>query len=175
MKNDKTKEILHTAIIAVIIAIVMFSCSKDKEDSEVDGKYYISAKINGTLVEFKEQKTLQGLAGNNGFQHTAYIEGENENQQAITIHFFDLEPIKATSYSGIEVVTGSNLKGVNISYIKDASTVYATDFENPASIGTISTLNNLEVKGTFSGVIRDPLTGESLNVTEGKFSVKRIP
>lgn len=158
----------------MMILVTIIACSSDNEDAEPEATYYIRAKINGTLVKFKEQKTLQGLAGNNGFQHTAYIEGENEIQQALTIQFFDLEPVVPGTYSDLEVVEGANLKGVNIGYIFDAITVYATDLENPASTGTISVLNEKEIKGTFSGIIRDPLTEEALMVSDGEFFVKKI-
>ena len=78
------------------------------------------------------------------------------------------------TYSDLEVVEGANLKGVNIGYIFDAITVYATDLENPASTGTISVLNEKEIKGTFSGIIRDPLTEEALMVSDGEFFVNKI-
>jgi len=75
-------------------------------------------------------------------------------------------------YICLEVVEGGNFKGVNIGYIFDATTVYATAIEGPVSSGTISVLN--EIKGTFSGIIREPLTRETLTVSEGEFYVKKI-
>lgn len=83
-------------------------------------------------------------------------------------------PVEVGTYSGLEVVEGGNFKGVNIGFIFDASTVYATALEGPVSSGTISVLSDKEVKGTFSGIIRDPLTNETLTVTEGEFYVKKI-
>lgn len=159
----------------LLLAVVVGGCSKDETPEEEPGHYFIKAKVNGVQVEMKEQRTLQGLAGNNGVQHSAYIEGENEVQQAMTIHFFDLEPVGVGTYTGLEVVEGANFKGVNIGYIFDATTVYATALEGPVSSGTISVLNENEIKGTFSGIIRDPLTNEALTVSEGVFNVKRIP
>lgn len=170
----KNLQLLKNVFVAIIIAMSIFACGTDKEEVETETSYYIRAKINGMLVEMKEQKTLQGLAGNNGVQHTAYIEGENASQQAITIHFFDNEPIKTAAYTGYELVTGNIFKGVNIGYIFDASTVYATALENPSSSASISVLNDKEIKGTFSGIIRDPLTSEALTVSEGVFYVKKI-
>jgi len=171
MKNYK---FIQNLFILVLIAAASIACSSDNEDIEPELNYYIRAKIDGAQVEMKEQKTLQGLAGNNGVQHTAYIEGENEIQQAITIQFFDLEPVGIGTYSGLEVVEGGNFKGVNIGYIFDATTVYATTIEGPVSSGTISVLNENEIKGTFSGIIREPLTRETLTVSEGEFYVKKI-
>jgi hypothetical protein len=171
MKNYR---FIQNLFILVLIAAASIACSSDNEDIEPELNYYIRAKIDGAQVEMKEQKTLQGLAGNNGVQHTAYIEGENEIQQAITIQFFDLEPVGIGTYSGLEVVEGGNFKGVNIGYIFDATTVYATTIEGPVSSGTISVLNENEIKGTFSGIIREPLTRETLTVSEGEFYVKKI-
>jgi hypothetical protein len=171
MKNYR---FIQNLFILVLIAAASIACSSDNEDIEPELNYYIRAKIDGAQVEMKEQKTLQGLAGNNGVQHTAYIEGENEIQQAITIQFFDLEPVGVGTYSGLEVVEGGNFKGVNIGYIFDATTVYATAIEGPVSSGTISVLNENEIKGTFSGIIREPLTRETLTVSEGEFYVKKI-
>jgi len=171
MKNYR---FIQNLFILVLIAAASIACSSDNEDIEPELNYYIRAKIDGAQVEMKEQKTLQGLAGNNGVQHTAYIEGENEIQQAITIQFFDLEPVGIGTYSGLEVVEGGNFKGVNIGYIFDATTVYATAIEGPVSSGTISVLNENEIKGTFSGIIREPLTRETLTVSEGEFYVKKI-
>jgi hypothetical protein len=171
MKNYR---FIQNLFILVLIAAASIACSSDNEDIEPELNYYIRAKIDGAQVEMKEQKTLQGLAGNNGVQHTALIEGENGTQQAITIQFFDLEPVAVGTYSGLEVVEGGNFKGVNIGYIFDATTVYATAFEGPVSSGTISVLNENEIKGTFSGIIREPLTRETLTVSEGEFYVKKI-
>ncbi|WP_372948690.1 hypothetical protein [Mariniphaga sp.] len=160
--------------IFLLLASVFNGCNKDETPEEETGNYFMKAKIDGQWIEMKEQKTLQGLAGNNGVQHTAYIEGENEIQQAITIQFFDLEPVGAGTYSGLEVVEGGNFKGVNIGYIFDPTTVYATALEGPVSSGTISVLNENEIKGTFSGIIREPLTGETLTVSAGEFYVRKI-
>jgi hypothetical protein len=171
MKNYR---FIQNLFILVLIAAASIACSSDNEDIEFELNYYIRAKIDGAQVEMKEQKTLQGLAGNNGVQHTALIEGENGTQQAITIQFFDLEPVAVGTYSGLEVVEGGNFKGVNIGYIFDATTVYATAIEGPVSSGTISVLNENEIKGTFSGIIREPLTRETLTVSEGEFYVKKI-
>lgn len=158
----------------LLLGVFFAGCSKDETPEEETGSYFIKAKVNGAQVEMKEQKTLQGVAGNNGVQHSAYIEGENEVQQAITIHFFDLEPVGVGTYTGLEVVEGANFKGVNIGYIFDATTVYATALEGPVSSGTILVLNENEIKGTFSGIIREPLTGETLTVSAGEFYVRKI-
>jgi hypothetical protein len=173
MKKFMHYKLLINIIVAISLIFASVACS-DNEDVEHESTYYIRAKIDGVQVEFREQKTLQGLAGNNGFQHTAYIEGENEIQQAITIQFFDLDPVGIGTYSGLEVVEGGNFKGVNIGYILDAGTVYATNLQGPVSSATISVLNDKEVKGTFSGIIREPLTQETLTVSEGEFYVKKI-
>jgi hypothetical protein len=170
----KAEKLFSLVFLFLLLAVVVGGCSKDETPEEEIGSYFIKAKIDGQWVEFKEQKTLQGLAGNNGVQHTAYIEGENEIQQAITIQFFDLDPVGIGTYSGLEVVEGGNFKGVNIGYILDAGTVYATNLQGPVSSATISVLNDKEVKGTFSGIIREPLTQETLTVSEGEFYVKKI-
>lgn len=170
----KAENLFSLVFLFLLLAVVFGGCSKDETPEEETGSYFIKANIDGQWVEFKEQKTLQGLAGNNGIQHKAYVEGENEIQQAITIQFFDLEPVGVGTYSGLEVVEGGNFKGVNIGFIFDASTVYATALEGPVSSGTISVLSDKEVKGTFSGIIRDPLTGETLTVSAGEFYVKKI-
>lgn len=174
MKTLKTYRNILNSCITIVFLATIFACNSDKEEVEPDATYYIRAKINGALVEFKQQNTLLGIAGNNGLQHTAYIEGENEVQQAMTIQFFDLEPITTGTYTGLEVVEAGNFRGVNIGYIFDAGTVYATNLEGPVSSGTLYVLSDKEVKGTFSGIIRDPLTQEALTVSEGEFFVKAI-
>jgi|GEM_PF-4997833 len=170
----KTQIPFSLFFLFLLLAVVIGGCSKDESPEEEAGDFFIRAKIDGVQVEMKEQRTLQGLAGNNGVQHSAYIEGENEVQQALTIHFFDLEPVGVGTYSGLEVVEAGFFKGVNIGYIFDATTVYATALEGPVSSGTISVLNENEIKGTFSGTIREPITGETLTVSAGEFYVKTI-
>jgi hypothetical protein len=93
--------------------------------------------------------------------------------EAITIQIFDTNPIKVGTYSGLETIE-PNLIGVSIGYFSTSVNMHITDPNNAVFQVIITLLNEKEVKGSFSVVLKDILTSNIINLTEGEFFVGRL-
>lgn len=136
-------------ILSLYAALCLFSACADKEDLE--DMNYITANIQGT--SWADREVLKGTSTNSGIS----CGGANG---AYTLGF--LIP-KNAAVGSTTITTGSASLSVNPNELKQFTT---TNAELTLSGKTAS-----RVDGTFQMVLTHSLTGETLKVTDGKFSV----
>ena len=171
-----------TKLLLVFAVLLLNSCKKEEVDSNNNNTnnppgstYYISCKVDGTLIEFKDQNTLLGVAGNAGQQHTLTVQGSVVNSvRSLTVQVYDSTAIETKGYVGLEMVNNV-IVGVLIGYQDDNAMLYATQFANPQVAANVTELTATVCRGTFSGEVEDPSTGAKRSITEGQFYVKRLP
>ncbi|MEZ0451832.1 hypothetical protein ACR78Z_01270 [Sphingobacterium thalpophilum] len=161
-------------IIITLMATVLYSCSKDNDDTSPTSENYVQAKIDGKLVQFKLNSSHQNNANSiSVVGNTADINKSNENthiqlaiisEKAIEPMTYELEktPTMVVTYGVIKKKTDGTMEQDN--YV--AST-------GSASLGDHFTVKIDKfaaghVSGTFSGTV----VGSSVvTISEGKFSV----
>jgi hypothetical protein len=172
------KSLLSYRAIVILIAIIaagLTACDSDDDDDDLlhgeNGKYFIKVKVDGELMEIKNQQTIDGVVGFAGIHYVAVIEGTEPGNSSIALLLYDDEPIKTGIYEGLEI-SETSYSGVIIGYGFEEES-YTTNPESPEGKVTITVLNNKEIKGTFSGVVVD-FQGSERILTEGEFYVPRI-
>jgi hypothetical protein len=172
-----------TANLLLLVLVISFSsCKKEEKDlnnsnptNPPSSSYYISCKVDGVLIEFKDQNTLLGIAGNSGNQHSLLIQGNLVNSISnLNLQVYDSTAIETKGYGGLDLVNNI-IVGVIIGYEDDNGMLYATQFTNPIVSSTVTELSSTVCRGTFAGEVEDPISGQKHTITEGMFYVKRIP
>jgi len=164
-------KIIKIIVCTVILAIASFSCKKD-DNNATAGKYYVKFKADGQAVEFVDQQRLQAAIGNSGSQHVLTVMGFTPNSNASLV-INDIQPITVGNYDGYVLQSGG-VVGTVIAYQNTAGETFGTNGANPEVAATVVLFNNAEVKGTFSGVIKQNGGTKTIQITEGEFFVKRI-
>lgn len=133
---------------SLCIALLCLTACADKE--ELDGINYISARIQGKSWEDKE--ILKGTITSNG------ISCGGSNGEYTLGFLIPKDAITGTT----TVTTGSASLEISANEVKQYTT-------STAQL-TLSNKTSDRVEGTFQMVLTNILTGETLQVTDGKFS-----
>ena len=175
---------INQILLIMMIGIMSFGCgSNDDQDMDPDktsSEYFMKAKVNGTLVEFKTETLLSGAIGSSiqGVYDLSLSGGRQLSNQSglaesITIVLRETSPITQKNYSGLAPFE-YGFKGVLLGYAFDIEDkVYTTDINGPNVNLEITEIKETHIKGKFSGVVKDFLNGETKTITEGEFFVKR--
>lgn len=153
------KHLLFLSLATLLLA----SCKKDKAEPVSEGYYFVTAKINGVPTEFKT------VVGANRFDEdrSPYLlfvtgrGGELHTRQAVpslTLILNDDAPLTHKTYvSGVDPI--------NAGYSITEMAPYNAD---PGFVVTITQLTTKEIRGTFSGKLRDN-AGDVIDLSEGMF------
>jgi hypothetical protein len=137
----------------ILISVSIISCNDDEGGGLLSNS--IKFKIDGNLVEFKDQSKLFGIYGNNGSQHTLLIQSDN-GEEEINIQIFDDSPITVATYTGFELNSNNVIEGIVIGFFPSDGSLFSTDASNMVGSVTVTELGNTLIKGTFAGQLRDP-------------------
>ncbi|ERM80455.1 hypothetical protein P872_21720 [Rhodonellum psychrophilum GCM71 = DSM 17998] len=175
---------INQILLALLVSVMAFGCgSKDEQDLNPDKNssgYFLKAKVNGTLVEFKTTTLLgadlsSSIQGVYDFSASGarQVTGQSALAESISIILRETSPITEKSYVGL-VPFDYGFKGVILAYsLEVEDKVYTTDVTEPNVTLEITEIKPAFVKGRFNGVVRDFLSGETKTITEGEFFVKR--
>ncbi len=153
------KHLLFLSVASLLLA----SCKKDKAEPFPKGYYFVTAKINGVPTEFN---TIVGAnRGDEARSPNAIIvsgrSGELNQSQLPTSFILmlnDHAPLTARTYT-------SGVDPVNAGYSIIEMTPYNSD---PGFVVIINSLTSKEIRGSFSGKLKDK-AGDIVDVSEGMF------
>jgi hypothetical protein len=142
--------------------------------------YFVKAKVDGKLVEFKTLTLIDGAMGSTlpgvydlTVSGARQISGQSALAESISIILRVTSPITEKSYSGLEPFE-YGFKGVLLGYsLESENRAYTTDGNAANSFLEITEIKDASLKGKFHGVVKDFLSGETKTITEGEFFVKR--
>jgi hypothetical protein len=110
-----------------------------------------------------------------GISAGASLPDESGFSEVITLIVKDDAPIGVKSYDYLRpfTETGFGLKGFVLGYLNASEGLgYVTDVDEEDSKLQITELTNSQIKGKFSGIIYEIVSGNSKNITEGEFFLK---
>jgi hypothetical protein len=176
MKTISPK-ILLLSIISLLL-INCFSCKKSNNEPIVTpiipttpaSEYFLECKINGELKTFNASLIANDYLqlAKKHIQFSGYIQGNTGPFFEIKIGSFDVGvliiPKTYTKLSGMSYFSAVYF---NTALAPSLLQNYPTDFQV-----TIIEINNVFVKGTFSGTLTNGNNTVIAIITEGKFSVK---
>jgi hypothetical protein len=175
---------INQIFIVVMVAILSFGCEKD-DDQDLDtddnpSGYFVKAKVDGKLVEFKTLTLIDGAMGSTlpgvydlTVSGARQMSGQSALAESISIILREISPITEKSYSGLEPFE-YGFKGVLLGYsFETENRAYTTDGNAANSFLEITEIKEASLKGKFNGVVKDLLSGETKTITEGEFFVKR--
>ncbi len=151
-------------LLFFVLILSFYSCTKVTDTPPET--YYIKAKLNGELKEFKKLLSAQRGIDNGRIVHLVLAGSQNDGSGYPTL---DLE---------VWDLPGNITAGTYSEISKDVIARYSTDaFKRHNSIGngaedltiTITEITATAIKGTFSGTITND-AGDNILLTEGAFS-----
>jgi hypothetical protein len=175
---------INRILLAMMVAMMSFGCgSNDEQDMDPNNNpagYFMKAKVNGTLVEFKTATLLgadlsSSIQGVYDFSATGarQVQGQSALAESIGIILRETSPITVKTYTGLAPFD-YGFKGVILAYsLEVEDIVFTTDVTAPNVTLEITEIKETFIKGKFSGVVKDFLSGETKTITEGEFFVKR--
>lgn len=180
--------IINLALLTLMVFFVSSGCDGKDEDMNPDDNksgYFLKAKVDGKLVEFKTETLLSAEIGSLeiGFDiPTVYNlslsgarQGSNQTALAevITIILTETTPITEKTYTGL-VPFETGFKGVLLAYgLEIEDKAYITDVNDPNVNLQITEIKPTFVKGKFNGVVIEFLSGQTKTITEGEFFLPR--
>ncbi len=171
-----------TLIFIFLILTAAFSgCSKNETQEEEEeqrgknSKYFMKAKIDGQLIEFTTNDLVIGQSGPTAFNYGFWAWGKNSDK-TLSVNLEDENPVGVKTYRGYYTHDNSNL-GVVIAYVinqgdNDLPVSFITDPDVDDSVLNITSLSKTEAKGTFSGTLFNPATGDKVTISDGSFFVE---
>ncbi len=179
-------KIKHLLLVMLSFSL-SFGCS-DTEEQDVDmdldidnpSGFFVKAKVDEKLVEFKTETLLDGGMGSTlpgvyvfSLSGGRQISGQAALAESITIVLTETSPITQKSYSGYAPFE-HGFKGVLLGYaLEIEDKIYTTDFTNVNSHLEITEIKAASIKGKFNGVVKDFLSDDTKTISEGEFFVKR--
>ena len=150
----------------------------DLDTDDNPSGYFVKAKVDGKLVEFRTATLLDGsisssLEGVYDFTVSGarQMSGQSALAESITIILRDTSPITEKGYSGLEAFE-YGFKGVLLGYgLEIEDKAYITDVTDPKVNLEITEMKQTSIKGKFSGVVKDFISGDSKTITEGAFFI----
>jgi hypothetical protein len=170
----KIKFIKTTVLVFVIVSF--FSCKKDSSSD-----YYVKFKLNGNWVTWK--KVVAGELGPDLADPSKTDLGVTGNDDEMK-NVFDISiQINGSNFTTGTYDSDNSNYWVVMSYLKDANTANMKyfDIDDAPSMApsryvvNVTSITPTELKGTFAGnYLYDYNSGETMNITEGEFFVKRL-
>lgn len=189
MKQSKKQQLNITAIVFSLLLSygLTTSCSSDDDNGATSaGELYFKASFGDINFEVdnSNKEQLDGFVGTISYPDFTYygsqivaqiITTSGGDTRSFVILTYDDEPIGTQTYSGVqEFHNGGFFYGVHFFYVDHVlQTVYLTNTDDPNSSITFTTINNSIIKGTFSGTLLNPITGDEVVITNGEFQVER--
>nr|MBI1232102.1 hypothetical protein [Cytophagales bacterium] len=170
-----------------LLVALSWSCGltadEDVDDDTIPTTgFFLKAKIDGVLVEFKQEDLQLVSIGSAipGVYEMGISAGSSAGDnigfsEVITLIVKDDSPIGVKTYNYLRpfTETGFGLKGFTLGYIKATEGLgYVTDVDEEDSILEITELTANRIKGKFSGIIYEIVSGNSKNITDGEFILK---
>lgn len=178
----KTLKIISKYSLICSLLFVLSSCSKDDDGgTPSSNQLFLKANIGSEqlLLDNDNAETLEGSFGTIPFPDLTYYggginaqtpSGTNESKMFI-IQIYDDNPINTSTYSGYQEIQPGLYYGVQFLF-STGTNFYSSDENNTASTVTITSINNNRINGTFSGTVINLMNGETVNITNGEFSVE---
>lgn len=178
------KQLIRTTTFLAIAfsVIILSSCSKD-DDGGTDNSNQLFLKVNlgSEQININEEDAdaIEGSFGTIPFPDFTYYggginvqtpSGTNDSKMFI-IQIYDDNPINTSTYSGYQEIQPGLYYGVQFLF-STGTNYYSSDENNTASTVTITSINNNRINGTFSGTVINLMNGETVNITNGEFSVE---
>ncbi|MGM1427804.1 hypothetical protein ACS126_01010 [Sphingobacterium lactis] len=183
MQKQKITQLLFTLCLVLGFTMVLSSCSKDEDGPSDSGNYFMKAKFNGELKEFKQQPSFQGGGNDGRLEHI--VLGADE------IYFKDVKPGEMSPGFVIEIWNiGGDIKNGTYTYnggggidrddansyslksyyMLDGYTRYgANETENLTMVIT-ELQRDKSIRGTFKGVFTlNDESGKTITITDGEF------
>ena len=166
---------LLPALAISALTIVFISCKKNS-----DHDYYVKLKINGNWITWK---TVAGELGPDLGDPSKTDFGVTANNDNSTDIFDISVQVDGSSFNTGSYASDNNSYLVLVSYAKDVTSPSGKFYDiidaptGPPSKYTInvSSITSTELRGSFTGnYLTEFISGETLNVTEGEFFVKRV-
>ncbi|HZI54724.1 MAG TPA: hypothetical protein VFD56_13505 [Chitinophagaceae bacterium] len=152
---------LRKFLVVSLAVLTLASCKKDKDDSPA---YSLSAKVDGTSQAFNTGVTAQKT----GDAQTGYIVAitglggtASSPFPSFTVYVYSDAAVVAKAY------TAANGEAAG-AYIAADQSIFTGDSDFTV---TISSINDTNVSGTFSGKVEDG-SGGLKTISEGAFSAK---
>lgn len=177
---------INWALLAVMVFFACSGCESQDEDINPDDNksgYFLKAKVDGKLVEFKTETLLSAEMGsieygldipkvyNLSLSGAREVSGQTALEEVITIVLTETSPITPKSYTGL-VPFETGFKGVLLGYALEAENkAFITDVNDPNVKLEITEMKQNSIKGKFSGVVKEFLSGETKTITEGEFFI----
>lgn len=161
-------------LLILFLCISFISCKDDNDGGNNNSTYFMSFKVDGTLVSYSNQFSLNATLGQSGAQYLNTITGADDATSNMGLQIFDDAPLTVKSYSGYTIVGGLT-KGVIVGYLDPVSGLVFSSGGGPVmdAIITITEITATTVSGSFSGTLQDAGQPDKL-VTEGQFIVRKI-
>jgi hypothetical protein len=177
---------INWALLAVMVFLTISGCGSKDGDDDMDpidannSGYFLKAKVDGKVVEFKTETLLSveiesSLPGvyNLSLSGGRQVSNQSALEEVITIILTETTPITEKSYTGL-VPFETGFKGVLLGYsLEVEEKAYITDVNDPNVNLQITEIKDTSVKGKFSGVVMEFLSGETKTITEGEFFAPR--
>ncbi|RPA67117.1 hypothetical protein EF405_16750 [Cyclobacteriaceae bacterium YHN15] len=177
---------INWALLAVMVFLTISGCGSKDGDDDMDpidannSGYFLKAKVDGKVVEFKTETLLSveiesSLPGvyNLSLSGGRQVSNQSALEEVITIILTETTPITEKSYTGL-VPFETGFKGVLLGYsLEVEEKAYITDVNDPNVNLQITEIKDTSVKGKFSGVVIEFLSGETKTITEGEFFAPR--
>jgi hypothetical protein len=179
MTTMKKSIIKNWALFAVLVFLASSGCVSEDDDTNPDNNnsgYFLKAKVDGKLVEFKTETLLSAGTGSSipgvyalTLSGGRELSGQSGLEENISIVLTDTSPITEKHYTGL-VPFEYGLKGVLLGYsLEVEEKAYVTDVNDPSVNLEITEMKQNSIKGKFSGVVKDILSGGTKTITEGEF------
>lgn len=176
---------LINSLIAITIALIFLGAKQwdgSKNETPIQNEtkaYFLKAKVNGIWIEFNDAEQLTASFGPyidnvyDGVISAAKINDEEHSiLNSMSIIIRQTGKIGVGSYSGGKQFE-YGFKGVTLGYVDASkSAMYMTDITNPESFLKINELTDTFIKGTFSGVLINPINKEKISIIDGEFFIK---
>lgn len=174
-------------LLFLLLAMISLSCSDDdsqsSNDQEItDGDFFIKATINGEEQIFNSELFMFAEMRNFPVNdlYDLYLgasipdETNGGNVKSITVDFSLDTPIVEGSFNQPEDLPVGffhaflGYQDINLSE-NVGETLFVTDINDPVSSLQITEITENTIKGSFSGVVQNPLVNSDITITNGEF------
>ncbi|RYE39315.1 MAG: hypothetical protein EOP48_25935 [Sphingobacteriales bacterium] len=160
---------MKTMNFMLILLLVLMGCAKKDDITTKD--HYLKATINGKKINFK--MASYQLGGDNGSIEFVTIGGTESSTPAdgALANGFTFEISRAggsLTAGTYDVRAEEDMYAVYYIQSQNGTIEYDATWANDAFIVKIDVISKTNIKGSFSGVLRNEL-GQTISITEGTF------
>jgi len=165
--------------VALLFAVLVASCGKEKSLEEDSSQYFLKCKIGGVDKTFNVSAAgIKQDVGSGIMSYSVFGKAVKDasNMESFGFTIYISIPLTAGTYKETDPTTDYYLAGIYNPNTTDKTAIYASRYDdfNPFQI-TFSNITTTTLAGTFSGRLflntGDP-NADSTDVTEGSFKVK---